>query len=267
VSPEVSSPIVLVPEPAGDPREVLVGRGLRFSYGPDPVLDGVDLAVRAGEFVALVGPNGSGKSTLLAILLGLRSPAGGTVELFGHAPQQLTERWRVGYVPQRAPILEHLPATLWEVVASGCLARTGWARRLGKQDRIAVDHALESVALGHKAQARLGEVSGGEHQRALIARAMVNGPDLLVLDEPSAGIDAESQRRFRDSLVHMVEDHRTAVLLVSHELGAVAADLGRVVVLQRGRILYDGPPEHLGDGRVSLGIHRHDLPVWLEGLG
>jgi zinc transport system ATP-binding protein len=229
------------------------------------VLEGVSLAVAPGEFVALAGPNGSGKSTLLRILLGLRSPDSGTVELFGRPPARLTERWRLGYVPQRAVVPEHLPATVEEVVAAGCLTRRGWRRGLTAGDRVDVAHALESVHLTERAGDPLRELSGGQQQRVLIAKALVSRPDLLVLDEPVAGVDTESQGLFRDALVHLVEDHGSGVLLVSHELGAVADDLDRVLVLRQGRIVFDGPPADLERRGVHLGIHRDDLPLWLEG--
>ena len=231
------------------------------------MLAGVDLAIDPGEFVALVGPNGSGKSTLLRLLLGLTEPQAGTVELLGSRPSALRERWRLGYVPQRPGITDDLPATVDEVVAAGCLTRRGWRRSLTAQDRDDVTHALESVDLIERRRMRFAELSGGQQQRALIAKALVCQPDLLILDEPVAGVDAESQRRFRNALVHLVEDHAAAVLLVSHELGAVAADLDRVLVLQRGRIRFDGPPSELTASGVSLGVHAEDLPVWLEELG
>ena len=240
--------------------------GLRFSYGQDVVLDGVDLAVAPGEFVALVGPNGSGKSTLLRLLLGLTEPADGRVELFGGPPTAIDDRWRLGYVPQRAVIAEDLPATVEEVVAAGCLARLGWRRSLRAGDWDDVAHALESVALVERRTHPVRLLSGGQQQRVLIAKALVSRPELLVLDEPVAGVDAESQRRFRDALVHLVDEHAAAVLLVSHELGAVADDLDRVLLLQRGRISFDGSPDELTATGVSLGVHQDDLPLWLEGL-
>ena len=110
------------------------------------------------------------------------------------------------------------------------------------------------------------ELSGGQQQRVLIAKALVGDPELLVLDEPIAGVDAESQRLFRDSLVHLAAEHGASVLLVSHELGAVAEDLDRVIVLKR-TVLFDGKPQDLAARGVSLGIHAEDLPLWLEGLG
>lgn len=246
---------------------VLEVASVSFSYGRRAVLDGVSLDVKAGEFVALVGPNGSGKSTLLRIVLGLLAPDAGAVRLFDHPPAKLRDRWRIGYVPQRPMLDDHLPATVEEVVGSGRLARRGWRRRPGRTDREEVAHALQSVALTDAREALISELSGGQQQRAFIARALVNQPDLLVLDEPVAGIDGESQRLFRDSLVHMVRDHGAAVLLVSHELGAVAEDLDRLLVLRRGKLMFDGPPAELAAEGVSLGIHAEDLPLWLEGLG
>ena len=246
---------------------VLVAEGVSFAYGPDPVLDGVDLAVNPGEFVALVGPNGSGKSTLLRVLLGLLAPTRGTVRLFDQPPKALTDRWRLGYVPQRPALARELPASVEEVVAAGRLARSGWRRRLRAEDHVEIEHAMSAVSLLDLRHRRVRELSGGQQQRAFIAKALAAQPDLLVLDEPVAGVDAESQRRFRDSLVHLVAEHQAAVLLVSHELGAVADDLDRVVVLRQGRVYFDGPPAELSATGVSLGVHSEDLPLWLEGLG
>lgn len=230
------------------------------------MLDQVSLTVEAGEFVALVGPNGSGKSTLLRCLLGLLAPVTGTVRLFGESPEALSDRWRLGYVPQRPALARDLPATVEEVVAAGRLARTGWRKRFRAEDREEIEHAMSSVALLDLRHKRVSELSGGQQQRAFIAKALAGRPELLVLDEPVAGIDAESQRRFRDSLTHLVEEHEAAVLLVSHELGAVAEDLDRVIVLRHGTVYFDGPPADLAATGVSLGVHQDDLPLWLEGL-
>ena len=245
---------------------VLEAENLSFAYGQEPVLDGVSLTVAPGEFVALVGPNGSGKSTLLRCLLGLLDPSAGAVRLFGAAPADLRQRWRLGYVPQRAGLARELPATVEEVVGAGRLARRGWQRRFTTDDRVEIEHAMSSVALLEHRRRRVSELSGGQQQRAFIAKALAAQPELLVLDEPVAGVDAESQHRFRDSLTHLVAEHAAAVLLVSHELGAVADDLDRVVVMRRGKVFFDGPPADLVATGVSLGVHHDDLPLWLEGL-
>jgi len=244
---------------------VLSARGVSFAYGAEPVLDNVGVDLNPGEFVALVGPNGSGKSTLVRVLVGLLAPRSGTVRVFGEPPDRLRHRWRVGYVPQRLRIAPDLPVTVEEVVATGRLPRQGWWRRTRPADRAAVDHALESAGLADLRRRPLAELSGGQQQRVLIAKALASEPELLILDEPVAGVDAAAQRQFRDSLVHLVEEHGAAVLLISHELGAVADDLDRVIVLKR-RVVFDGPPAELAATGVSLGIHADDLPLWLEEL-
>lgn len=243
---------------------LLAAEGVSFSYGRTPVLEDVSLEVRPGEFVALVGPNGSGKSTLLRVLLGSLAPSSGRVRLLGGPPQRV-DRARIGYVPQRPSLDSEVPATVREIVLAGRLRRSGWWRPPRREDLAVVRHALESVGLADLADAPLAELSGGQRQRAFIARAFATEPDLLLLDEPIAGVDAESQRRFRDSLVHLIEEHGAGVLLVSHELSAVASDLDRVVVLKR-RVLFDGPPVELAAAGVSLGMHPEDLPLWLEEL-
>jgi zinc transport system ATP-binding protein len=246
--------------------EVLVrATGLSFGYGHEAVLRDVTLEVRAGEFVALVGPNGSGKSTLLKVILGALEPQSGRVELLGRTPGDVRDRWRVGYVPQRPSLLSEVPATVKEIVAVGRLRRRGWWRGLTTSDDAAVLHAIESVGLADLSERPLNELSIGQQQRAFIARAFAGEPELLVLDEPIAGVDAESQRRFRDSLVHLIRQHGAGVLLVSHELAAVADVIDRVVVLKR-RVVFDGSPSELAARGVSLGVHREDLPLWLEDL-
>jgi zinc transport system ATP-binding protein len=244
---------------------LLEARGIHFGYGTESVLQDVGLRIGTGEFVALVGPNGSGKSTLLKVLLGSLRPDRGSVSLFGQEPTRFGQRWRVGYVPQRPAIASEVPATVREIVESGRLARRGWWRRPAGEDRLAAEHAIDSVGLAELGSRPITELSGGQQQRAFIARAFASEPELLVLDEPIAGVDAESQRRFRESLTHLIARHGAGVLLVSHELSAVADEVDRVVVL-KGRVLFDGPPAELMREGVSLGIHREDLPLWLEGL-
>jgi zinc transport system ATP-binding protein len=234
-------------------------------YGREPVVEDVSLEVQPGEFVALVGPNGSGKSTLLHVLLGAIEPTAGTVRLFGEAPDRFHARWRLGFVPQRPTLESEVPATVREIVASGRLRQRGWWRRQSAADRTAIDHAISSVGLAEVADLPLNELSVGQQQRAFIARAFSSGPDLLVLDEPIAGVDRASQRRFRESLVHLQREHGAGVLLVSHELSAVSDVIDRVIVLKR-RVLFDGSPAELASSGVSLGIHEDDLPLWLEGL-
>jgi zinc transport system ATP-binding protein len=247
------------------PGVPLDAHGVWFGYDRTPVLEDVSVRVDAGEFVALVGPNGSGKSTLLGILLGSLRPERGQVRIFGTDPASFEQRWRIGYVPQRPTLASEVPATVEEIVTSGRLPRRGWWRPLTAVDRAAVSHAIDSVGLGDLASQPVTTLSGGQQQRAFIARAFASEPELLVLDEPVAGVDAGSQRRFSDSLAHLIREHDAAVLLVSHELSAVAGIVDRVIVLKR-RVQFDGTPSELMREGVSLGIHEADLPLWLEGL-
>ena len=235
------------------PSAVVSVQHVSFAYGRDLVLDDVSLEIGRGQFVALVGPNGSGKSTLLRVLVGLLQPNGGSVALGA----------RLGYVPQRPALAEGIHATVDDIVRSGRLARGGWLG-LRRGTDPAVESALEAVGLVDLRQRAVSDLSGGQQQRAFIARALAGEPELLVLDEPVAGVDVESQRAFAASLSSLVAAGGT-VLLVSHELGAVADALDRVIVLRR-RVLFDGTPSELSGRGVSLGVHDSDLPVWLEGV-
>jgi zinc transport system ATP-binding protein len=228
--------------------------GVTFRHGEREVLNAVDLSLFAGEMLALVGPNGSGKTSLVRLLLGLATPNAGTVV-------QPNGDLQIGYVPQRTRLDADVPATAREVVGSGLI---NVALRGGRSERQArVDEALSIVGLADRGASRLSHMSGGQQQRVLIARAVVRRPGLLVLDEPVAGVDADSQRAFHDVLQSQLAG-QTSILLVSHELSAVADLVQRVVVLRNHRVEFDGKPEALVAQGISLGVHDHDLPVWLE---
>ena len=252
----------------GDARqELLAARGLTFAYGREPVLEHVDLEVRAGEFVALVGPNGSGKSTLLRLLLGSLEPDAGEARLFGRPPGAVRRRGRLGYVPQRPSLSSELPATVREIVSAGRLTDGRWWLPMSRADRRQVEHAIASVGLAELAASPVNELSGGQQQRAFIARAFASEPSLLVLDEPIAGVDAASQRLFRDSLVHLIRrSRRRRPARLARALG------GRRRCRPRDRAQTHGvcstaPPSDLAARGVgSLGVHAEDLPIWLEEL-
>lgn len=238
---------------------VLTLTGVSFAYGEAPVLDDVTVALHAATFVALVGPNGAGKSTFVKLALGLLSPNAGRVTLFGDEPTNAAARSRLGYVPQRPFLGREFPATVREVVASGGVDRRWW-RSVPDEH---VDDALGLVSLTELAGARIGELSGGQQQRVFIAKALVRRPDLLVLDEPVAGVDAEQQEQFALTLGRLRDERGVAVLLVSHDLSAVESRLDRVIVL-RQRVRFDGSPAVLSGRGVHLGVHDDDLPRWLE---
>jgi zinc transport system ATP-binding protein len=219
--------------------------GVSFSYRPgQPVLTDVDLTVEEGEFVAIAGPNGGGKTTLMRLVLGLARPASGSVRLFGEPAHRFSRRATLGYVAQRAQIGGHGPVTVREVVSAGRLAQGGLFGPLRARDRAIVDDAVDDVGLAERANARLSELSGGQQQRAFIAKALAGEPSLLILDEPTAGVDAESQESLARLLGRLHEDRGMTTLYVSHEFGAVEGIVDRLVLV-RGGIVFDGPPQTL----------------------
>lgn len=236
---------------------VLTVRGARASLGSRPVLRGVDLTVRRGEVVALLGANGSGKSTMVRAVVGQVPLTSGELELFG-TPRRRFRQWaRVGYMPQRTTAASGVPATVREVVAAGRLARTKlrWPRR---EDRAAVDRALELVGMADRAKDSVNALSGGQHQRVLIARALAGEPELLIMDEPMAGVDLASQQVLADALRQQVAQGVT-VLLVLHELGPLEPLIDRAVVLRDGCVVHDGPPPQ-AVGQHALPGHDHIHP-------
>lgn len=219
---------------------VIDAHGVRVRLGEREVLHGVDLTVNQGEVVTLLGANGSGKSTFVRAIVGLLPVADGTVRLFDEDVDKFRGWDRLGYVPQRATAASGVPATVREVVASGRLARRKVFRRLSRADVEAVDHAIEMVGLADRANDSLAELSGGQQQRALIARAAAVEPDLMILDEPNAGIDVQSKEAFARSLRTFAASGRT-ILLVLHEMGPLASIIDRGVVLDGGHVTHDGP--------------------------
>ena len=216
------------------------------SYGGREVLQDVTLNVPSGEVVAILGANGSGKSTLIRSVLGLVPLTRGGIELFG-VPQRRFRQWaRIGYVPQRMGAGSGVPATVGEVVSSGRLARRGILRPPRAADRAAVLAALRDVGLEDRIGDPVSTLSGGQQQRTLIARALAGEPDLLILDEPTAGVDAASQEAFAAALGAFQQRGGT-VLLVAHELGPLEPLIHRAVVVHEGRIAYEGAvPEPAG---------------------
>ena len=219
--------------------------GVSFAYpGGRPVLRDVSLAVEQGEFIAIAGPNGGGKTTLLRVLLGLEQPQSGSASLFGEPASRLGERFRVGYLAQRAQLGIHSPVTVEEVVAAGRVPRRGPLWGLRERDRALVRASIERVGLGERWNAPVATLSGGQQQRAFIAKALAGEPDLLVLDEPTAGVDVDAQESLASLLGELHGELDTSILFVSHEFGAVEQHVERLVLV-RGAIVYDGPPSGL----------------------
>lgn len=241
-----------------DPLELTSGS---VEIGGIPILRDIDLTVHNGEFVALMGANGSGKSTLVRALTGLRPLSGGDLRLFGTPYDDFKDWRRVGYVPQRVGAASGVPASVWEVVASGRLTHRKLLRPLSRADRQIIADAIELVGLAGKARDGVATLSGGQQQRTLIARALASQPDLLFLDEPTAGVDLPNQVALADTLGRLKQRGAT-IVLVAHELGPLEPLIDRSVVLRNGSKVYDGPCLSDSDVHASdfgwLASHHHD---------
>jgi zinc transport system ATP-binding protein len=224
-------------------------RGVSFGYRPGQrVLEDVDLALGEGEFVAVAGPNGGGKTTLVRVLLGLERPTSGTALLYGEPAHRFSGRRGLGYLAQRSQVGGDAPVTVREVVAAGRLASGSLVGRLGREDRRLVEEAVGRVGLAAFADAPLRTLSGGMQQRAFIAKALAAQPSLVVLDEPTTGVDAESQESLGELLATLHGELGATIVYVSHEFGAVEHHVERLVLVRR-TIVFDGAP--------------HDLPgIW-----
>jgi zinc transport system ATP-binding protein len=235
---------------------VIALQGVAVGYGDRPVVEDVDLVVRPGDVVALVGANGSGKTTLVRGVLGLAPVLAGRVELLGRPAESFRERWRLGYVPQRHTVGGGIPSSVQEVVASGRLARRRLLSRPTAADREAVREALETVSLADRRHAPVATLSGGQQRRTLIARALAAEPDVLIMDEPTAGVDAAGQVSLARTLTLLVGQGLTLVV-VTHEIEPLLGLLTRVVELREGRVLRDEP---LVPGRpvVDLDVARRN---------
>lgn len=231
-----------------------------IGYEGHPVVTDASLVVHRGEAVAVLGANGSGKSTLVRGILGLAQVLDGSIEAFGSPVAALRRRWRLGYVPQRHTLAGGVPATVSEVVSAGRLAQTRPWRRPGPVDRERVQEAIEVVGLAGRERTPVAELSGGQQRRVLIARALAGDAELLLLDEPTAGVDIEHQEILANTMRELV-DRGVAIVLVAHGLGPAAAVVTRSICLEAGRIIYDGPVSaddaHLHDH----GSDHHHLEV------
>ena len=244
----------------------VVFNNVTFGYGPLPAVEDVAFTVQRGDYVALIGPNGSGKTTLVKLLLGLEDPQRGSVTLFGQDSRNFNQWRRIGYVPQQANAFRmHFPATVAEVVESGeYKGFSPWAifrRRVSE----ATQQSLEAVGMWGLRKRLISDLSVGQQQRVLIARALVHYPELLILDEPTAGVDAAGQEQFFSLLRHVREDLGVTVILVSHDIGLVLQEATNVACINRTLHCYRPADEitnsdlsHLYGSAVDRVIHRHE---------
>ena len=233
-----------------------------FSYGGEQVLHEVNLEIHRGDFLGIIGPNGSGKTTLLRIMLGLAHSECGHVRLFGTDIREFKDWPRIGYVPQKAVAFEsRFPASVSEVVLSGRVGLAGLGHRFGSPDRKAGLEALETAGMAEFRDRLIGRLSSGQQQRVFIARALASHPDLLVLDEPTVGVDPEAQEQFYSLLRRLNHEMGTTLVLVSHDVAVIAEEVTQLACLNRTLVFHGSPHDAIASGAVAQMYRAQSLII------
>lgn len=216
-----------------------------YSYNGANAVENVSVTVDRGGYLGIIGPNGSGKTTLLKLMLGLLSPQSGRVLLFGKPIREFKHWTRIGYIPQKATQFDnHFPITAYEVVALGRTAKKGLFGKFTPQDRQAIAEAMEKAGITDMKTDLVSELSGGQQQRVFIAKALASEPELLVLDEPTVGVDVESQEKFYELLTRLNQEGKT-IILVSHDLDVVANEVKTLACINKHLVYHGAPKEFI----------------------
>lgn len=215
--------------------------GVTLGYPGVVALKDIDFSIDRGEFLGIIGPNGSGKSTLLKGILGLLEPLEGEIFLFGANHKKRDIRKKIGYVPQKSKSEAGFPASVKDVVMMGLYSQIGWLRRPQAVHYQLVVESLERVGMAELRDRPIGELSGGQYQKVMIARALVNNPELLVLDEPTAAVDISAQRAILDLLEELNREQEMTILMVSHDINEIVHFCDRILLLN-GRVCAFGTP-------------------------
>lgn len=220
-------------------------KNIGFGYDNIPVLDKINFEVKQGDFLGIIGPNGSGKTTLLKIILGLLPPTQGSVGLFGVSLSKFKNWSKIGYVPQKAGAnTVNFPISVFEIVAMGRINNSRFLDFATRKDKEVIFKSLEEVEMLKSKNRLISELSGGQQQRVYIARALASRPELLILDEPTVGVDIESQSKFYDLLKKLNQKHKLTLILVSHDVNAVAHEVTEIACINRTMIAH-GPPREI----------------------
>ncbi|MBI2908652.1 MAG: metal ABC transporter ATP-binding protein [Chloroflexi bacterium] len=247
---------------------VLTVSNLSFSYDGTEVLSGVSFDVSAGDYVALAGPNGAGKTTLAKVILGLENKQLGTVKMFGHELRHFHDWGRIGYLPQRVDVFNPLfPATVEEVVGLGLLSRKGYPRRFTPADAARIRETLELMDIVDLRGKLVGVLSGGQQQRVFLARALVSGPELLILDEPSTALDPQTREHFFELVDRLNKDKHVTIMIITHDTAHIGLYADKLLYLDK-RVVFYGRfidfcrsremGEYFGPFSQHLICHQHD---------
>jgi zinc transport system ATP-binding protein len=246
--------------------KIIEFENISFSYGTQAVLDKITFSVNRNDFLGIIGPNGGGKTTLIKLMLGFLKPDSGKLKLFGKESITSKELQRIGYVPQRATNFDqNFPATVFEVASMGRIAKAGLMRQLSAEDFTIAEKALDSVDMLKMRDKRVGDLSGGQQQRVFIARALAAQPEVLILDEPLAGVDMESQHKFYNLLKSLHDRLGLTIILVSHDIGMITKSVTKLACVNVNVSVHD-TSKGLSEaafacaypGNVAAVPHHHD---------
>jgi len=237
-------------------------KNLSFTIRGAEILSNISLEIFHGEYIAIIGPNGGGKTTLIRMLLGLEKPSFGEVRLFGKKLSQFKEWYKIGFVPQRASLVdENFPATVEDIVKMGRVAKRGIFAGFSSKDAEVVEDAMIKMDILDLKDKMIGRLSGGQRQRVMIARALASKPEILILDEPNTGVDMVSQQRFYKLLSKLNKEEKITIVFITHDIGVIADDIGRLFTINRKATICNNPKEMLSCEDVSelYGIEAHLL--------
>ena len=241
---------------------------LSFRYNSVEVLSDISFGVNEGDYIGLVGPNGSGKTTAIKVVLGLVKPAKGIVSLFGTNVNDFREWHRIGYLPQKLTHFNpHFPATVREIVSSGLFSTKKFPKRIQRSDEALIDDAMRLTDVADIRHKLIGELSGGQQQRVLVARAIVNRPDLLILDEPTTALDPEARGTFFQTLMGLNQNGNVTIILITHDIASIGKYASKFLYLDKQIIFYgsfedfclsEKMTNYFGEFSQHLICHRHD---------
>lgn len=237
-------------------------KNLSFKVRDHIILEDISFEIFAGEYIAIIGPNGGGKTTLIRLLLNLEKASSGVIKLFGKKLDEFQEWYKVGYVPQRATLVdETFPATVEDIVKMGRVARRGIFAGMNSEDREKVHDAMQKMDILNLKDRMVGTLSGGQRQRVMIARALASSPKILILDEPNTGVDVVSQQRFYELLAKLNKEENITILFITHDIGVIADDIGHLFTINRKATICNDPKQLLSCDEVSdlYGIPAHSL--------
>jgi len=237
-------------------------KNLGFKVREQIILEDVSFDIFTGEYIAIICPNGGGKTTLIRLLLDLEKYTSGSIKIFGKELKNFKEWDKIGYVPQRASHVDkNFPATVEDIVKMGRIAKRGVFTGVSAEDREKVNDAMLKMDILDLKEKMVGTLSGGQRQRVMIARALASSPKILILDEPNTGVDMVSQQRFYALLAKLNKEENITILFITHDIGVIADDIGRLFTINRKATICNDPKQELSCDEVSdlYGIHAHSL--------